>query len=377
MTGDDAPLEDTAEDLFEHAPCGYVSTRMDGTIVKVNRTFEQWTGWRREDLVGARRLQDVLAPGGRIYYDTHIAPLLMMQQEVRGIAVEVLRADGGRAPALISSVVRADADGRPRVIRTSVFDASDRRRYEQELLRARRHEQEIAQELQRSLLAGELPADDALELEVAYRPAVRGLDVGGDWYDAFWLREGERVALVVGDVVGRGIGAAAAMGQLRSASRALAATVAGPGPLLEALDEYARRHRVGRMTTLVCAELDLRTRELRYACAGHPPPVALDPRAEPELLWEGRSLPLDAHHAVIRPRAQGERRLTAGSAVALYTDGLVERRRRTLDEGFDRLLLELDRRREEPLERLAAGLMRTLADPDDADDVCLLLARLR
>ncbi len=128
MTADDALLADTAEDLFERAPCGYVSTRMDGTIVKVNRTFEEWTGWTREGLVGARRLQDLLAPGARIYYDTHIAPLLLMQQEVREIAVEVLRADGGRLPALVNSVVRADAEGRPQVIRTTVFDASDRRR---------------------------------------------------------------------------------------------------------------------------------------------------------------------------------------------------------------------------------------------------------
>ncbi len=377
MTADDALLADTAEDLFERAPCGYVSTRMDGTIVKVNRTFEEWTGWTREGLVGARRLQDLLAPGARIYYDTHIAPLLLMQQEVREIAVEVLRADGGRLPALVNSVVRADAGGRPQVIRTTVFDASDRRRYEQELVRARRREHDIARELQQSLLAGELPAGDAFELEVGYRPAVQGLEVGGDWYDAFWLEEDATVALVVGDVVGRGIGAAASMGQLRSAARALAATVPGPAALLEALDAYARRHRVGRMTTLVCAELDVRTRDLRYACAGHPPPAVLGPQAPPELLWDGRSLPLDAHHSLQRPRAWGERRLAPGSVVALYTDGLVERRTRTLDEGFDRLLLELDRRREDPVERLAAGLMRTLADPDDADDVCLLLTRLR
>ncbi len=376
MTADDALLADTAEDLFEHAPCGYVSTRMDGTIVKVNRTFEEWTGWERDGLLGRRRLQDLLAPGARIYYDTHIAPLLHMQQEVREIAVEVLRADGGRLPALVNSVVRADAEGRPQVIRTTVFDASDRRRYEQELVRARRREHDIAQELQQSLLAGALPSGDAFELEVAYRPAVQGLDVGGDWYDAFWLEEGETVALMVGDVVGRGIGAAASMGQLRSAARALAATVPGPAALLEALDAYARRHAVGRMTTLVCAELDLPARKLRYCCAGHPPPLLLPPDGAPQLLWDGRSVPLDAHAAAGAGRPQAEVGLEPQTTVLLYSDGLVERREDPLSVQLERLAALAGERRGAPVAELTAGLAHAFHDPADPDDVCLLAARV-
>lgn len=130
------------------------------------------------------RFQELLAPGARIYHETHYAPLLHMQGEVRGIAVEIVHADGGRLPALVNSVLRHDAEGRPQVIRTTIFDASDRRRYEQELLRARRREQEIARELQRGMLSGALPEADGLEVDVAYRPGVAGLEVGGDWYDA-------------------------------------------------------------------------------------------------------------------------------------------------------------------------------------------------
>ena len=106
--------------------------------MRVNRTFETWTGLRREELLGTRRFQDLLSPGGRIYHETHYAPLLRMQGSVREIAVEIVRADGTRLPALINSVLHSDEQGRPQRVRTTVFDATDRRSYEQELMRARR-----------------------------------------------------------------------------------------------------------------------------------------------------------------------------------------------------------------------------------------------
>jgi len=371
MTAAEPPADGT-EALFEDAPCGYLTTRSDGTIVRVNRTFERWTGHGRAELAG-RRFQDLLSPGGRIYHDTHYAPLLQMQGTVREIAVEIVRGDGSRLPALVNSVLVRDADGSDH-IRTTVFDATDRRRYEQELLRAQQREHEIAQELQRSLLAGDLPQTPELVLDVAYRPAERGLEVGGDWYDAFWLREGETVGLVVGDVVGRGIRAAATMGQLRSAVRALAATGLGPAALLEALDAYAGRHKVGQMATVVYAELDLPTGRLRYACAGHPPPVIDAPGAEPKFLWEGRSAPLDVAIDGPGERPEGGRVLAPGTLLLLYTDGLVERRADTLAEGMARLLERLDERGSGP--GLADALVDALHDAEHADDVCLLAVRV-
>jgi PAS domain S-box-containing protein len=375
VTADDGVLEETAEELFEDAPCGYVSSRPDGTIVRVNRTFEALTGLRRDDLVGTRRFQDLLSPGGRIYHETHYAPLLRMQGSVGGIAVEFVCADGSRLPALISSSLVTGEGGAPRSVRTTVFDATDRRAYEEELLRARQREQQIALQLQRSLLTGELPSGAGLEVEVAYHPADSGVEVGGDWYDAFWLEQEAVVALVVGDVVGRGIGAATTMGQLRSAVRALASTGLGPARLLQALDVYSRRYGVGQSATVVYLELDLASGAMRYACAGHPPPVIVAPGAAPRFAWEGRSVPLDAQHDEPEPRDEAELELPPGGSVLLYTDGLIETRGRSLTVGMDRLLEQVAAHEGEPPGVLAAAVMDAVRTDEQADDHCLLVAR--
>jgi len=368
-------LEESVEDLFENAPCGYLSTTPDGTILRVNRTLESWIGFEREELVGKRRFESLLAPGGRIYHETHYAPLLRMQGQVREIALELVRADGTRLPALVNSVLAKGPDGEAKLIRTTVFDASDRRRYEEELLRARRREHEIAQELQNSMLAGELPSAPGLEVGACYRPADSALDVGGDWFDAFWLDE-RRVGLVVGDVVGRGIGAAATMGQLRSATRALASTELRPGPLLERLDAYCARHRVGGMSTVVYGELDLRSRELRFACAGHLPPVLVLGSQHAELTWDGRSTPLDLQMADGVSRPEACHRLEPGSLVLFYTDGLVERRRQAIDVGLQRLLAEVEANRDAPPPALTANLLRLLDAGERDDDACAMAVSL-
>jgi phosphoserine phosphatase RsbU/P len=368
-------LEDTAEELFEEAPCGYLSTRLDGTIIQVNRTFEAWLGRTREELLGRVRFQDLLPPGGQIYHETHYAPLLRMQGWVREIAVELVRADGSRLPALVNSVLRGDEAGQPRVIRTTVFDATDRRRYEQELLRTSRREHEIAQELQRSLLAGELPRSRALGLEIFYAPAVRGTEVGGDWYDAFWVVDQDTVGLVVGDVVGRGISAAATMGQLRSALRALASTGLPPAATLAALEEYSRRHDVGAMTTLIYAQLELDAGLLRFACAGHPPPVIVEPGRGACFAWEGRSPPLNSF-PLSGERPEACVALRRGATLLMYTDGLIERRDRPQDDGMSVLRAELARYRDKPLGDLVRTIARALGEPHGSDDVCVLGARL-
>jgi sigma-B regulation protein RsbU (phosphoserine phosphatase) len=367
--------EDSAEQLLEEAPCGYLSTTLDGTIIKVNRTFERWTGFAREELLRSVRFRDLLSPGGRIYYETHFAPLLRMQGGVEAIALDIVRADGSRLPALINSVVGADADGEPRVVRTTIFDVTDRRRYENELLSARHREQQIARQLQSSLLSGEIPTSATVDLKHLYFPGVQGTQAGGDWYDAFWIDEPQVLGLVVGDVVGRGIAAAATMGQLRSAVRALAATGLRPAGLLEALDSYSHRHAVGQMTTIVYAELDLGTRTLRFACAGHPPPLVASAAGGSEFLWGGRSSPINAFNDRVR-RREDTRTLAMGSTVLLYTDGVIEDRRRSLDAGLQQLQATVAvAASDQPL----AELLQSLAGPQQvghADDICLLGARL-
>lgn len=376
MSIPDALLDESSEDLFETAPCGYLTTAIDGTILRVNRTFEELTGRKRADLLRRRRFQDLLSPGGRIYHETHYAPLLRMQGSVRGIAVDIVRPDGSNLPALVNSVLRHDDAGRPRVIRTTVFDATDRRRYEQELLKARRREQDVALELQRSLLAGTLQGGEGIEIGVAYRPADKGLEVGGDWYDAFWLEPGETLGIVVGDVVGRGLGAAATMGQLRSALRALASTGFEPGPLLEALSEFCRRHAVGQMATVAYAEIDVRLSSMRYACAGHPPPAIVEPADAAWFASEGRSPPLDAHTSW-SDRPEGTCQFSAGATIVLYTDGLIERSDRPLRAGLDELLSMIDRLRDEAPDTVASSLADAVAAATGRpDDVCVLALRL-
>jgi sigma-B regulation protein RsbU (phosphoserine phosphatase) len=119
-------LEDNAEDLYENAPCGYLSTLLDGRIAKINNTLLNWLGYSRDELVGRRSFSDLLNVGGRLYYETHLAPLLSMQGEVGGVALEMRAADGTHLPVLVTSAVKTDAAGEPILIRTTIFDARDR-----------------------------------------------------------------------------------------------------------------------------------------------------------------------------------------------------------------------------------------------------------
>jgi serine/threonine-protein kinase RsbW len=650
----EALLEESAEDLYEHAPCGYLSTLPDGLIVKVNQTFLTWTGHRREDLVGRRRFQDLLTAGGRIYHETHYAPLLQMQGAVREIAVEVVRADGGRLPMLVNSVLRRDPEGAPLLVRTTAFDVTDRKRYERELLaardreraarernerlqrvtaalaaaldergiaeatvaelmaatgaasaavavadhdggplravlahgpaldlpaappheavleearvvlpleaggrvrgvlalgfaaprpmaaderallvacaaqcaqaleRARLHERTVdagrrmallaetgraldeaqgfanraqrlvdllvpvladeawlrradggagipetvaaaqptpmsparagaadraiatgqpqlgasegeaggassvalpmcahgtvlgaltlarhgdgfhaadlpflreladraglalenarlyeqqravAHTLQHGLLAGAPPEDPRFAVAAHYQPGVRTLEVGGDWHDTFRIAD-DRIGLVVGDVVGRGIDAATAMGQLRSAIRALAGAAAGPARVIEQLDRFVARIDAAQHATVAYAEVTLDSGRMRFACAGHPPPLLGPAAGDPRLLWGGRSAPLGAYGGLAADRQEAELTLDPGARLLLYTDGLVERRGQPIDAGLDRLVAAFAARRGAPPSALVGDLPELLLEGvHNDDDVCLL-----
>ena len=118
---------ESAEDLYENAPCGYMSTLPGGLVVRANRTFFHWTGYRADEVVGHRRFYDLLPPAGRIYYETHYAPLLQMQGRVREIALELVCADLRRLPVLVNATLLRDTNGQPQVIRIVLFDATTRR----------------------------------------------------------------------------------------------------------------------------------------------------------------------------------------------------------------------------------------------------------
>ncbi|BCJ44920.1 hypothetical protein GCM10010168_85060 [Actinoplanes ianthinogenes] len=689
------PWDDDPEELYEHAPCGYLTTLPDGTVVRVNQTFLTWTGYERSDLIGHRRFRDLLTPGCQIYHETHYAPLLTMQSEVHEIALDVLCADGSLVPVLVNSVLERGDGGAPRVIRTMVFNATERRSYENELLYARNaaeaaetrirvlqqivadlaaapteaevaeavvrapepafeatsssiylvdqerdllvavastdpmtgnwddmprsstravaevarrgdlhvvrslaeaaehfpdlaetmarsgrrtvvllplttgpaedqagvtvlgvlafsfaeereltggelrvirllgqqagqaldrarlyddarrreeraafladttraldeehrllqrsrrlieqvvpdiadwaavrlhvgpaglredaggpapdqdllaariaeathaaapvfaadgdrldctvlpltargrvlgtlslrmapdrrgaeaerafltdladraglalenarlYEQEraIAQSLQRSLLAADVPSGDPrFAVETHYQAGGQDLEVGGDWFDAFLITP-NKLAVVVGDVVGRGLEAASTMGQLRSAIRALASRETGPARLLEGLDRFCQRVESARMATVAYAEVDLDECTLVYACAGHLPPLLHQPAGAAEFLLQARSGPIGSRAADLR-RTEHRMRLAPGSRLLLYTDGLVERRDRPIDRGFEVLNRAFSRVRGAPLKGLTAGLADTMVGREHIDDVCLLCLTL-
>jgi len=148
----EALLEDSAEDLYENAPCGYLSTLPDGTIIKVNQTFLAWTGYQREDLVSRKRFQDLLPVAGKIFHETHCAPMLRMQGFVREIALDLRCSDRRLLPVMMNSTQRSDADGKPLFNRITLFDATERRVYERELLLARR-KAELAAKAKADLLS--------------------------------------------------------------------------------------------------------------------------------------------------------------------------------------------------------------------------------
>lgn len=141
--------DETAEELYEMAPCGYVSTTPDGYIRKANRAFIQWTGYERQELIPKMRFQDVLTIGGKIYYETHLSLLLRIQGEANEIALDLLGKNGQVTPALVTATQKRDNNGKPILNRITVFNATERRMYEQELLEAKRRSDASAAELLR------------------------------------------------------------------------------------------------------------------------------------------------------------------------------------------------------------------------------------
>ena len=244
--------------------------------------------------------------------------------------------------------------------------------------RARLHELEhdIAYQLQQSMLgARAMSFGDQVGVTARYVPADRDLEVGGDWHDAFAL-PGGRVGLVVGDVVGHGLTSAAAMGQLRSALRALAPGESDTAEVLRRLEAFALDTEGARLATVAYAILDPTTGVLRYCVAGHPPPLVLSPDGGGAFLWDGRSGPLGV--SGVSERVEAATTLEAGSTVVLYSDGLFERRGELLDVSLGRLRAEAVAHRDGSPNALADGVLAgMLTAASKRDDVALLVVALQ
>ncbi|WP_307622264.1 SpoIIE family protein phosphatase [Streptomyces sp. V3I7] len=256
-----------------------------------------------------------------------------------------------------------------------------------------RREHERALILQRSLLPPGDPEASGLDIACRYLPGNAATEVGGDWFDVIEL-PGHRTALVVGDVMGRGLRAAVAMGELRTAVRTLALLDLEPAEVLSALDEIARglgtpggiqqATRTARqpraadlsevyLATCVYAVYDSVTRRCTFANAGHLPPVLMEPGEAALMLDVPPGMPLGVGG---EPFEEVEVELPEGALLALYTDGLVESRDHPLDEGLQAFVGALtDPTR--PLEDVCDHVLNTLDTHHGEDDIALLMARVQ
>ena len=231
-------------------------------------------------------------------------------------------------------------------------------------------QQEIAQTLQQAILPEALPDLPGLDAAALYAAGTAGIDVGGDWYSLFDVGGGRVVALI-GDVAGRGLRAATAMATLRTAAFSYAAQDSRPGLILSRLARLVARQPDRAFATVLCMRIDVGRHEITLASAGHLPPLLL-PADQPAAYVDVKiGPPIGISHEL---PVYGELSITVapGTAVVLFTDGLVERRREVIDVGLERLRAAAASKRQQPLNSLVAGLARELAPPPTDDDTAIL-----
>jgi CheY-like chemotaxis protein/serine phosphatase RsbU (regulator of sigma subunit)/anti-sigma regulatory factor (Ser/Thr protein kinase) len=232
-------------------------------------------------------------------------------------------------------------------------------------------ERQRSRTLQLGLLGASPLTHPAVTVASRYLPGSADLEVGGDWYELIERRDG-RILAVVGDVVGRGIRAATAMGKLRSAIGALAMVIDDTALLLEQLDAFAARIPEAALATAVCAQIDPEDGTVSYSSAGHMPALVVGRDGDAHYVDVGRGFPLGVDVSARRER--GHARLAAGSTLIMFTDGLVESRRRPIEKGLERLRLAAAARATHEPEVLCDELLNELVDRP-VDDVALVCLR--
>jgi serine phosphatase RsbU (regulator of sigma subunit) len=387
-------LRDVASAHVDPALCDllseYVACRLDG----LDERAPIWRAWRS--------LQPVSVPAGLL---ESVLPLLgspRAAELLRRLAPEsnaiVPLAANGRVLGMLSLVRRAD---RPplseeelgvavNIAARAALALENARLYaEQRATSARLHEanlrlariathhRDIAHALQDAMLTT-LPPTRDLQLAARYRTATGDDQVGGDWYDAVVLPSGA-TTLMIGDVVGHDIGAAARMGQLRNMLRAFAWDRGErPAAAVARLDRAIRDLEPDTLATLFVATVDQRSgatsRTVRWTNAGHPPPAVLLPDGTTRFLHGGPDVLLGVEADT--PRRDFSTQLPEGSTLLLYTDGLVETRDADLDVRFEQLLAALRSRAGLPLDRMLDEVLEEMVGGQRADDVAVLGVRL-
>ncbi|MGW3622555.1 SpoIIE family protein phosphatase [Streptomyces sp. NPDC000880] len=371
--------------LLESAPDATLITDGDGVILMDNAQVEPLFGHPRSSLVGTR-VHD-LAPGRLRRHHAALLDAYLRQPYPEPVVLDDglygLRRDGSEFPAEVSiSALRADED---MLLFLTVRDITERKRTEAERAERYQQQQRVAYTLQQSLM-GEPPRLPHLPSAHRYLASVQEAGVGGDWFDVIPLDEA-RTGVVIGDVMGRGLDAAAVMGQLRAAAHALARTGMAPCRLMAGLDAFVG-DLADQLVTCCYLLIDQHAHEVTVCSAGHLPVIAMPPEGPPHLLRAPISVPLGISNVPLGinspPHEQTSEPLPAGSTLALYTDGLVERPGTDIDTQIDTLADILGTvLKEAPadpdlLERAADKIVATLIPDTTAhdDDVTLLLLRL-
>jgi PAS domain S-box-containing protein len=276
----------------------------------------------------------------------------------------IVRPDGTERTLRGKSRLIVGPDGTPIRLVGWVQDVTEERLAE--------HEHRIAETLQRSLLLEELPEIPGLALAAKYVPASAEMVVGGDWYDVFELPDGS-VGLAIGDVAGHGLTAASTMGQLRTALRVYAFEDPAPVTVLARLHGMAREWLHAEMATVLYALFDLGSGAVRFANAGHPPPLVVSPAGGTSFIRGGLAPPLGAspsHQTFVEATAE----IAPGDTLVLYTDGLVERRDLPIGTGLDRLEHAIAGE-DGDVDALVDHLIARLVADHVSDDVAVLALR--
>ncbi|MER6245811.1 PP2C family protein-serine/threonine phosphatase [Streptomyces griseorubiginosus] len=357
-------------DVFPDNPNDRAATGMRNLAASLRRVLD--TGERDAMALQRYDVEDPERPGEwQVRYWSPVnAPVLGPDGKVALVVhrveevTELMRARGG------------PRGSRARVLEAELYTrAREIQEFNERLRQAHAREREVALALQEAMLPVSRQSlhDRAA---VRYRPAVGALNVCGDWYDLVDLVGGRGVGVSVGDVVGHGLGAACVMGQLRSALSAASRVAEGPAQALDVLGRYANVIEGAESATAVTTFIDFEHGRITYSSAGHPPPMLVHADGRVECLDKATDPPLDARPDPI-PRPQATTTFSAGATLALYTDGLVERRHEDVDIGLARLADSLTRHREEDPETLADAVLAELLPTSGAtDDTALVIVRL-
>lgn len=359
--------------MADHAPVMIWVTDPDGECTYLNQRWYEFTGQSEQEALG-RGWIDTAHPDDRDAISAEFADATE-RRIAFSLDYRLRRHDGVYRWAVDAAEPRIGDDGRFLGYVGLVLDITDRKVAEEAVAAQLEREHAIAVYLQQAMLPTALVDDPRLDVAATYVASADVLQVGGDWYETFPTGDG-RVGVVVGDVVGHNIEAAAAMGQLRAGLLALAAHVDRPQQLLCELDGFARRHQITDFATALCLFLDPDDGAIEYSSAGHVPALLCSPDGTTRWLDEAREVPLGVFNGIDR-RPTATEVLEHGAVLVAYSDGLVERRGESIDVGFERLAETIRRHCDHTMDELCADTLDALAGPRGFDDDTVLICLRR